>query len=149
MEFNSKDYISQFYFMKYDHAITDRYRQKVSANLCLKELKIEILNSGNKVIAVFGYRLDYVFDTLLPLVKWELFEKTRDISGWDLPNNWGYRDGWGYKFLCMNESGKPLIQNNLDVLFNEKNKPAYEKLLDWIIREYSEKKKLKKYKLFW
>lgn len=75
MEFNSKDYISQFYFMKYDHTITDRYRQKVSANLCLKELKIEILNSGNKVIAVFGYRLDYVFDTLLPLVKWELFEK--------------------------------------------------------------------------
>ena len=42
-----------------------------------------------------------------------------------------------------------LPQNNLDVLFNEKNKPAYEKLLDWIIREYSEKKELKKYKLFW
>lgn len=52
-------------------------------------------------------------------------------------------------YLCMNESGKPLIQNDIDVLFKEKNKPAYEKLLDWIIREYSEKKELKKYKLFW
>ena len=83
------------------------------------------------------------------MIRWELFEKTRDISGWDLQNNWGYSDGWGYEFLCMNESGKPLIRNRIDVTFNEKNKPAYEKLLDWVIREYAEKEELKKYKLLW
>lgn len=149
MKFNAQDYICKFYFMKYDRARTSDYRQRVSANVCLKELKIEIINSSDKVVDVFGYHLDNKFNTLLPLIRWELFEKTRDISGWDLQNNWGYRDGWGYEFICMNESGKPLIRNHIDVTFNEKNKPAYEKLLDWVIREYAEKEELKKYKLLW
>ena len=75
-------------------------------------------------------------------------KKTRDMSGWNLKIN-GYRDGWGYQFLCMNESGKPLISNNLDVTFSETDKPAYERLLDWVIHEYAKMKVLKSYKLIW
>lgn len=149
MKFNAQDYICKFYFMKYDHTGACEYRQRVSANVCLNELKIEIIDLNDKVLDTFGYHLDNKLNTLLPLIKWDLFEKNRDKSGWDLPNNCGYRDGWGYEILCMNESGKPLIRNYIDVTFNEKNKPAYEKLLDWIIREYKGKKELKKYKLLW
>lgn len=146
--FNPKDYICKFYFLKYDYAKTSSYRQKVSANLYLQELTIEIIDSSNRTIAIYGYSLENKMKELLPLIKWEEFEKTRDISGWDLKVN-GYRDGWGYKFLCMNESGKPLIRNNLDATFGETDKPAYEHLLDWVICEYSKKNVLRSYKLLW
>lgn len=147
-DFNPNDYICKFYFLKYDYAKTSNYRQKVSANLYLNELTIEIIDSSNKTIAIYGYPLKNKIKQLLPLIKWEEFEKTRDVSGCDLTIN-GYRDGWGYQFLCMNESGKPLIRNNLDVTFSETDKPAYERLLDWVIHEYAKKKVLKNYKLIW
>lgn len=149
MEFNPKDYVCKFYFMKYDHAGTSDYRQKVSADLYLKELKIEIFDSDDKVVDIYGYPLDNKMEILLSLLEWDKFEKNRDISGWDLKSDWNCRDGWGYEFLCINESGNSLIRNWIDVTFKEKDKPAYERLFDWIIREYAQKKELKKYKLVW
>ena len=80
---------------------------------------------------------------IIPLLLWDDYEKYRDISGWDLNNNGGYRDGWGYKLLCMGESGHPLLQFRLGVLFDEKKKPVYEKLLDFIIANFAGKKELK------
>lgn len=84
--------------MKYDHACTSIYKQRISANLFMKELKIEIIDESDKVVDVFG---------------------------------------------------NSLIRNHLDVTFAEKYKPAYEKLLEWVISTFSKKKELKKYKLFW
>ncbi len=146
--FNEKDYICKFFYCKYDYAHTSDYIQRISADMYRKELKIEILNKTGSVIDVFGYKLSQKMDKLLPLIKWEDFEKARDISGWNLDNN-GYRDGWWYEFVCMNESGNPLIRNYLDVTFEEQKSPAYEKLLSWVIRECSEKKEIKKYNLIW
>lgn len=149
MEFNAREYICKFCFTKYDHTGANSFRQRVCCNLYLKELTIEIINPSDKVTDVFGYRIDNKIKSLLPMLKWELFERMRDKSGWELPNVSGYRDGWGYEFLCMNESGKPLVRNYIDVTFYGKNKPAYERLLDWVIKEYAGKKELKQYNLIW
>jgi hypothetical protein len=116
--------------------------------LYLKTLTIEIFDENDKFEAVFGYHIDGKMDTLLPLIRWKDFEKTRDVSGWNMENS-GYRDGWGYDFLCMNESGNPLIRNHLDVTFKEAYKPAYERLFDWVKQEYFRKKELRKYCLPW
>lgn len=148
-EIDAQKYVSKFYFMKIDHACTSRYRQRVLADLYLKELKIEIFDEFDKMIDTFGYPLETKINELLPLLEWEEYEKNRDKPGWDMKNDYGYRDGWGYDFLCSNESGHSLIRSHLDVTFSEKNKPAYEKLLDWVITNYSNKKEIKKYKLFW
>ena len=147
--FNTKDYICKFLFSKYDYTSSGTPRQRILGDLYLKEMKIELFDGNNNKIKSFGYSLDDKTEKLLPLLKWEDFERTRDISGWDLNNDCGYRDGWGYEFWCINESGNPIIKNNLDVMFEGKNKPAYEKLLDWLKREYAGKRELKKYKLFW
>lgn len=135
--------------MKYDHACTSIYKQRISANLFMKELKIEIIDEFDKVVDVFGYSLEDKMEELLPLLEWKDYEENRDVSGWDMHNDYGYRDGWGFDFLCSNESGNSLIRNHLDVTFAEKYKPAYEKLLEWVISNFSKKKELKKYKLFW
>ena len=74
-DFNPKDYICKFYFLKYDYTKTSNYRQKVSANLYLNELTIEIIDSSNKTIAIYGYPLKNKMKQLLPLIKWEEFEK--------------------------------------------------------------------------
>lgn len=115
----------------------------------MKELKIEIIDESDKVVDVFGYSLEDKMEELLPLLEWKDYEENRDVSGWDMHNDYGYRDGWGFDFLCSNESGNSLIRNHLDVTFAEKYKPAYEKLLEWVISTFSKKKELKKYKLFW
>lgn len=147
--FQPQKHICKFFFLKYDHAGTSDYRQKISADLYLNELKLEILDAQDNVVDVFGYSLKDKLNGLLPLLRWEDFEKTREISDWGLGNECGYRDGWGYEFICMNESGKPLIRNYLDMLYKDKDKPAYEKLLTWIIKCYAHKRELKKYALHW
>lgn len=114
----------------------------------MKELKVEIMNSRDNIIGVHGFPLDSKIDSLLPFIIWDEFEKTRDVSGWDLESD-GYRDGWGYKFICINESGNPMITNYLDVTFHKREKPAYEKLLSWVIDNYAKSPQLKKYDLFW
>ena len=98
MEFNAREYICKFCFTKYDHTGANSFRQRVCCNLYLKELTIEIINPSDKVTDVFGYRIDNKIKSLLPMLKWELFERMRDKSGWELPNVSGYRDGWGYEF---------------------------------------------------
>ena len=42
-----------------------------------------------------------------------------------------------------------MIKNKLDVVFDDKKKPAYEKLLDWIVEKYAGEKELKKKRLVW
>jgi hypothetical protein len=145
--FNTKDYICEFYFVK-TGLIFDGYYQKIFVDLCLKTTTIEIFNADRKFETVRRYNLDEKMDTLLPLVRWKDFEETRDSSGWYMRNS-GYRDGWGYEFQCKNESGRPPIKNHLDVIFNKSHKPAYEKLLDWVKQEYSNRKEFKKYMLLW
>lgn len=147
--FDPKKHICKFYFMKKEHLLEGGYRQQVSADLYLKELKIEIIDEFDKTVAVFGYSLEDKMEELLPLLEWKDYEKNRDVSGWDMHNDWGYRDGWGYDFLCSNESGNSLIRAHLDVTFAEKHKPAYEKLLDWVCLNYSKLKEFKKYRLIW
>jgi hypothetical protein len=145
--FNTKDYICEFYFVK-TGLIFDGYYQKVFVDLCLKTTTIEIFKAGFKFETVRRYRLDEKMDTLLPLVRWKDFEKTRDISKLAV-KSMGYRDGWGYRFKCKNESGKPPIENYLRNIFDEPDKPAYEKLLDWVTQEYSHREEFEKYKLRW
>lgn len=147
--FNSKYHIGKFIYQKYDSYISSTLRQRITGDLYMKELKIELLDREGNLVHVFGYSLEDKMDTLLPLLHWDDFEKTRDISGWDLPGDIGYRDGWGYEFVCMNEGGNPLIKNELNIIFYGKKKPAYEKLLDWIVETYAGKKELKKKKLVW
>ncbi len=147
--FDSKKYIGKFIYKKNDSYLEQTLRQQIIGNLYLKEIRIDLLNRDDKVVESFGYSLEEKLESLLPLLLWEDFEKTRDRSGWDLNNNGEYRDGWGYDFACMNDSGNSLIQNTLDVLFKDKNKPAYELLLDWIIKEYSGEKEFKIYKFYW
>ncbi|MDD6039425.1 MAG: hypothetical protein PUD20_11625 [bacterium] len=147
--FDKKKHVCKFYFKKYEQYPSATLRQYISGNLYLKELKIELLDRDDRVTVSVGFSLEEQLDTLLPLLHWEDFEKSRDTSGYEQKNNGGYRDGWGYDFLCMNESGYPLIRKRLDVLYNEKNKPAYEKLLDWMVAQYSKRDEFKKMKLQW
>ncbi|MGN1103205.1 MAG: hypothetical protein ACI4RG_13485 [Huintestinicola sp.] len=79
-QYNSEKYITKFFFEKIDHFHTSDYRQKVSANIVMKELQIEIFNSQDNVIAVYGFSLDNKMSSLLPFIRWDEFEKTRDIS---------------------------------------------------------------------
>lgn len=147
-KFDEKTHICKFYFKKYDQYPSTTLRQYISGDLYQNELKIQLLDRDDNIIHSFGFRLEEQLGKLLPLLRWEDFEKTRE-SGIVEQKSIGYRDGWGYHFLCMNESGNSLIQNNLDVLYKEKDKPAYEKLLAWIVEEYSKREELKKIKLFW
>jgi len=147
--FDPKKHICKFYFMKTGYISEGSYVQCVSADLYLKELKIEIIDAFDKVVDVFGYSLEDKMEELLPLIEWKDYEKNRGISGWDMHNDGGYRDGWGYDFMCSNESGYPLIKAELNVSFAEKYKPAYEKLLDWVYENYGKEKELKKYIIWW
>lgn len=147
--FNPQYHICKFIYQKYDRFSSFDLRQRITGDLYLRELKIELLDKEDKPVYVLGYSLRDKMDVLLPLIHWSEFEKTRDISGWDLPGIAGYRDGWGYEFVCMNESGYPLITNELSVIFYNKKKPAYEKLLDWIIENYTGEEELKKKGLIW
>ena len=147
--FNPRYHIGKFIYQKYDSYISSTLRQRITGDLYLKELKIELLDRDGNLVHVFGYSLEDKMDTLLPLLHRDDFEKTRDVYGWDLPGDTGYRDGWGYEFVCMNEGGNPLIKNELNVIFYDRKKPAYEKLLDWIVETYAGEKELKKKKLVW
>ncbi len=140
--FDPKFHVAKFIYQKYSDWFSSALRQKITGDLYLRELKIELLDRKDEPVHVFGYSLENKMDELLPLVHWNDFEKTRVVSGWGLPGHNGYRDGWGYEFVCMNESGYPLIKNELNVIFPDKKKPAFEKLLGWIIENYAREKKL-------
>ena len=147
-EFDPQKHVTKFY---YEQRILWRqsYLYSIAGNLYTKELTIEIRNFQGCVIDTFGYSIENKMNVLLPLLRWENFEKLRDVNGWDDPNHCGYRDGWGYRFVCMNESGKPMISRYLDVIFEKAYEPADERLLRWIKNWYAKRKELEQYHLLW
>ena len=146
--FDPQTHICKFFFLQYGYSNPGRYRQQISADLYLNELKIEILDSQDNVVDVFGYSLKDKLSSLMPLLRWEKFEKARNLSDCD-HDICGYRDGWGYEFICMNESGMPLIKHHLNMIYDDDDRPACETLLAWIIKCYAQKRELKKYDLVW
>ena len=149
-KFNSNNHICKFYFEQYNYFPDMELYQSIECNLFLQELIIKLKKRRTgEVKEVYGYKLnDKAMTQILPLLRWADYEKERDISGWD-KNYAGYRDGWGYEFVCITENGKPMIRFWLNVLFRDKDKPVYEKLLDWIISNYSSRKEFKDKNLFW
>ena len=107
-----------------------------------------------EVVDVVGYKIsDEKLQSLLPIIYWDDFEKYRDLPqdwAWNIDNGHvGYRDGWGYKFWCMSESGNTLLQVDMGCLFSEDQLPAYEILLKWLRDNYKHKKVLKEKEMFW
>lgn len=147
-QFDPKEHIAKFYF-KPLFTWHQPYVQEISGNLYTKELTIRISDFQGCEVDALGYSLENKMNALLPMLRWEKFEKLRDVSGWNAPNHCGYRDGWGYRFVCMNESGHPMISRYLEVLFEKEHEPADERLLRWLEREYANRKELKQYNLIW
>jgi len=151
--FDPKIHVCKFFFRQHDiHAEVwnTRLFQNISGDLYQNELKIELMDGDGKVKKAFAYKLEEPeLAELLPLLRWAEFEKTRDIKEWDMKNPAGYRDGWGYQFACLNESGASMIQHRMSLVFKEKNKPANAKLLDWVINHYSGRPEYKKLRLLW
>lgn len=144
-EFDPQIHICKFGFEYYGHALISQYQYNIVANLYQREISISFYNKRNKeIVDTLGFHLSTGrFNELLHLVRWEDYEKYRDLPWdwfWDFKNGHnGYRDGWGYHFWCLNESGNPLIQIDMSTLFYEKKLPQYEKLLKWIIGSYGDK----------
>lgn len=151
--FDPKVHVCKFFFQQHDiHAEVwnARLLQKISGDLYQNELKIELLDGKGNAKMMFGYKLEEPeLAELLPLLHWEDFEKNRDGAERGYKRSAGYRDGWGYEFVCLNESGAPLISDYMTEIFQEKYKPADEKLLDWIIDQYSKLPEYKKLHLLW
>ncbi len=152
-EFDPQIHICKFGFEYYDHSLISPYQYRITGDLYQKELSISFSNKKyNEIVDALGFQLSTErFIELLELVKWEDYEKYRDLPldwFWNSKNghNWGYRDGWGYIFWCMNESGNPLLQIEMSSSFHEAQLPQYEKLLKWIIENYGDeiKKHIKK-----
>lgn len=148
--FDPQKHICKFIFQRYEYTGDNRLYQRITGNLYQNELTIELLSDTfHNVVETYGYKISQnMLNQLLPLLLWDDYEKYRDISGWNMKYD-GYRDGWGYKLLCMGESGNSLLQFDLNVVFSNKNKPVYEKLLDFIIANFSDKKELRDKNLLW
>ena len=152
-EFDPCKHICKFGYELYGASWVGITPYNIFCDLYNKELKIEFYSPRSKnVTEVFGFKLsDVKFNELLQLVKWDDFEKYRDISAWDWDFEYqsGYRDGWGYRFWCLSESGLPLIEADVGVTFKENTQPPYERLLDWIHQKYGAHKSLKNKKMVW
>lgn len=147
-QFDPQKYVAKFFFEQ-RVMWEEPYLKAISGNLYTKELKIEIRNFHGDVVDVFGYSLKNELNGLLPLLRWEDFEKLRDFEDWLSPHEMGYRDGWGYRFACMNESGNPMISRVLSAHFEEGYEPADERLLRWIKNRYVKRRELKEYGSLW
>ena len=149
-KFNPQNHICKFCFEQYNYFQDRELYQSIECNLFLQELIIKLKKKRtDETVEVYGYKLtDEAMSQILPLLIWEDYEKERDASGWN-KNFAGYRDGWGYEFVCITENGKPMIRLWLNALFKNKDKPIYEKLLDWIIANYSSKKEFRDKNLLW
>lgn len=125
--FDPKIHICKFGFELYDYATFNPIRYNIIGNLYEKEIIFEFINKKTEeVVEVFGYKIsEDKFRNLLSLVCWEDFEKYRDLpEGWEWEfqnGHAGYRDGWGYKFWCLSESGYPLLQMYMNCLFQKIN----------------------------
>lgn len=154
-DFNSKIHICKFGFELYDHACVVPFEYKVIVDLFLREIKILFYNKRTEeMVDAVGLKItSHKFSLLLPLIDWNDFEKIRNLPpewDWKFENGHnGYRDGWGYQFWCISESGMPIIQKNMIVIFNEKMLPPHEKLLKWLRVNYSSEPILKDKKIMW
>lgn len=153
--FNPKVHICKFGFELYDHASFNPVRYNILGNLYEKEILFEFIDKKTEeIVDTIGYKIsDDRMQSLLKIVNWDDYEKYRD-----LPDEWswrdenghaGYRDGWGYKFWCLSESGYPLLQTYMGCIFQDNKLPSYEKLLKWLRDEYSKKKELKDKQMLW
>ena len=152
-EFDPRRHICKFGYELYGTSYVGGNPYGIICDLYNKELKVEFYSKQTEeIIEVFGFKFSEAkFNELVELVKWEDFEKYRDISGWDwnIEHQSGYRDGWGYKFWCLSESGLPLIEADLSVTFHKNTQPPYERLFDWIRQNYSTHKSLKNKNMIW
>lgn len=153
--FDPKIHICKFGFELYDYATFNPIRYNIIGNLYEKEIVFEFIDKKKEeVVEVFGYKIsEDKYRSLLPLVCWENFEKYRDLpKGWEWRfenGNAGYRDGWGYKFWCLSESGYPLLEVYMNCFFSENELPAYEKLLKWLRDNYKVQKGIKEKNMLW
>ena len=119
------------------------------------EIIVEFIDKRScEIVDTVGLKIsDGEMQTLLPLIKWCDFEKYRDLPyswKWDFANGHdGYRDGWGYAFWCVSESGMPLLQIDMACLFRKEQLPAYELLLKWLRDNYKGKKALRGREMLW
>lgn len=147
-------HICKFGFELYDYISYNPQRYNILCDLYKKELIFEFLNKRTEEVKeVVGYKLNEpVIDSLLPIIQWDKFEVYRNLPvglEWDFEyGNRGYRDGWGYKFWCLSESGCPLFQTYMG-LFEKDKLPPYERLLEWLRFNYKHKKQLKGRDMLW
>lgn len=153
--FDPKVHICKFGFELFDHASSDHVRYNMIGNLYEKEIVFEFIDKKTEeIVDVIGYRIsEDKMQSLLKIVYWNDYEKYRDLpDGWaweDVNGHAGYRDGWGYKFWCLSESGLPLLQVYMSCIFVDDKLPSYEKLLKWLRDNYSKKKELKDKHMLW
>lgn len=153
--FEPTKHICKFGFELYDHATLNPQRYNILCDLYRKELIFEFINKRTEEVnEVVGFMLsETAINSLLPLIEWDVFEEYRDLPfewEWDFNNGHiGYRDGWCYKFWCLSESGKPLLQVYMNCVFAEDKLPPYERLLGWVRTNYRHKKQLKGWDMFW
>ena len=152
-EFEPHKHICKFGYKLYGTPYVDGESYAIICDLYNKELKVEFYSKRTEEVTdVFGFKIsDTKFNELIKLVKWEDFEKYRDVSSWewDIQYQAGYRDGWGYRFWCLSETGLPLIEADLSATFRNDVKPPYERLFDWLRHNYSTHKSLKNKNMIW
>ena len=154
-KFDPQKHICKFGFELHDYATQNPNKYNIICNLYQRELSFEFINKRkDEVIDAIGFKLnDSEMNSLLPIVRWEEFEKYRDLPTeweWDFDNGHkGYRDGWGYKFWCLSESGYPLLQIYMSCIFGEDSLPPYERLLDWVRSRYKDNEQLKEKDMLW
>ena len=153
LSFDPKIHICKFGFELFDYASFSPNKYKILTDLYQRELTVQFINKRtDKIVDAVGFKIsDGKMNSLLPFIIWEDFERMRD-----LPDEWyqdfnngcnGYRDGWGYQFWCLSESGMPLIQLYMSDTFKECQLPPTEKLLKWVKTNYGDK--LKDKKMMW
>lgn len=146
--FDPRTHVAKFYFEQYA-MWEEPYLKEIFGNLYTKELTIEIRNFRGNIVDVFGYSLANELNGLLPLLRWVDFEKLRNFDAVSSLHQTGYRDGWGYRFVCMNESGDPMISSFLGGIFEKSYEPADERLLRWIKNRYAKRRELSEYGMLW
>jgi len=131
--FNPEIHICKFGF-EYCGVRKDSY--KIYGNLYLMELSFVFPKES------FGFHISLEqLETLLPLIRWDDFEKIRDYR--ETYQN-GYRE-YLLHFWCLSESGNSLIQKYM----GEFSDLPHEKLLDWIRINFGHEKKLRKKMIYW
>lgn len=93
-EFDPQIHICKFGFEYFDHALISQYQYNIVANLYQREISISFYNKRNKeIVDTLGFHLSTGrFNELLHLVRWEDYEKYRDLP-WD----WF----WDFKMVIM------------------------------------------------